>query len=437
MKQKAGKIIIGVLLLAILSGCSSNSEQADTYVAGTDYQYMYGDGGSMSAHQAKGEDGYYLLAEKFVYYINDSMDTVVPLCSKIDCLHNEETDGEKQQQCNAYVENDGMVQISYCDGYLYYICCINEQYQLHRMKEDGSSKEKIKEWDDCLIKQWIVHRNTIYYVNVDYTIGDNGMMEEHYSLKSLSLKGRLKEKYIYTPDEEIEVMDLANPVAYGNHLYFEVLGYTVDSNKITDDNYQDYLYAKTFEYNLEDETLHEIIVDEKTHVQGVTFWQDKIILNPFDFNKDYGENAKSYIANLDGSNMKEFAINTVQGEKFLSDGTYLYVNNQALVALDKTSEFVYKVYDNNSKLIDTMSVPFEGTGGLEIGDEKGAFIVVVDEGNKSTWELRYLDKSKFGTYQGQPFDTLKIDDVKYMYDDGINHNISGEYLGEDMYYTGE
>lgn len=206
-----------------------------------------------------------------------------------------------------------MVQIAYCDGCLYYICCVNGQYQLYRIKDDGSSREKMKEWDDCLIKQWIVHRNTLYYINVDYTVGDDGNTEEHYSLKSLSLKGELKEKDIYIPDNEIEVAELANPVAYGNHLYFEVLGYTVDSDKITDDNYQDYLYAKTFEYDLEDKALHEITVEGDLYVQGVTFWQDKIVLNPFDFNKDYGENAKTYIADLDGNNMEEFAIDIIQG----------------------------------------------------------------------------------------------------------------------------
>lgn len=83
------------LFLINMAGCSQNSEQADAYIEGTDYQYMYGSTINMFAHQAKGEDGYYLLAEKCVYYINNSMDTVVPLCSKIDCLHNEEIDGEK------------------------------------------------------------------------------------------------------------------------------------------------------------------------------------------------------------------------------------------------------------------------------------------------------------------------------------------------------
>lgn len=78
-----------VLLAAMLSGCGAG-EAADTYVEGSDYQYMQWVNGMFFPKVQQTEDGCYFLYEGYLYYLDEQTDTILPLCSKADCLHEQE-----------------------------------------------------------------------------------------------------------------------------------------------------------------------------------------------------------------------------------------------------------------------------------------------------------------------------------------------------------
>lgn len=415
MKKIGKKIAIVTLLALSLCGCAEKQE--DTYMEGTDYQYMYKDLENIFPRQAKGEEGYYLLNGKFIYYINKEENAVMPLCNKPNCLHNQETEESRYQSCNGYVENNGMIGIAYCDGYLYYVSCKFDEknmYELYRVKEDGSVKELVHQWNDSTIKQWIVHRNKFYFVEVTYETQEDGEIGELYAVKELDLKKALngKETVIYEPEENLVIEDIAWPSAYGNHLYFDVFAYTASDDVVTNDNYQDYLYMKTFEYNLTDKKFHEIESPEEGFVQNVTFYKDKLLVHPWNPEKEMEEQQTCYITDLDGSNSEVFMENALAGENFIWDGTYLYVGNRNMISEDNPVKQIYKVYNEQLEKIDEIAMAFENVGDPSIGDGLGMFLVFTDE-NAEQWTLEYFDKSTLGQYQGKAFSTNVIAEMEY------------------------
>lgn len=408
MKRKI--CLFCIMITAFLSGCANMESKKDTYIEGWDHQYGYVDYGNYFPRQAKGEKGYYLLNGSYIYYLDDEQKTVLPLCNKADCLHTMESEEEKYKQCNAYVENDGMVGIAYCNHYLYYIVWEYQEssgkrsYVLNRLKEDGSAKETMKIWDaDTTIYQWIVHRGNLYYIQSAYTINEEKESIQTFQVKSLPLSGKLKqEQLIYEPETNLYPFNVTWPQAYGNHLYFHVLAYTVESKKVTEENFTDYLYLKTLEYNLQDKTIHDIYVGEGEYVQGVTFWQNKIVFTSWNFDKTYGDTGASYIADLDGSHLEPYIENVRQGECLYSDGTYLYVSNKMFLAdSGEDEEAIYKVYDKDKVLIDTMRLPAQGNGELIFGDDK--YMIVPIKDSEEHYSIKYMDKSTIGSYQGKAF----------------------------------
>lgn len=415
MKKYSLGFVLAVFLMGSLCGCGK--EQKDTYMEGTDYQYMYEDLERLFPNQAKGAKGYYMLNGKFIYYIDKEDNIVTPLCNKPNCLHNKETQEERYQSCNGYVDNNGTTGIGYCNGYIYYVICnweTDNQYQLYRVKEDGSVKEKIYQWDNSTIKQWIVHRNKFYYVEVTYTTQENGEVAEHYSVKELNLKNPVhgKEKVIYQPEENLVIQDIAWPAAYGNHFYFDVFAYRESKEDITDENYLEYLYMKTFEYDLSKKQIHEIEAPDNGFVQKVTFYQDKLLILPWNPEKQTGEQQSCYITELDGSNSKVFMEDTLEGENLFWDGAYLYVGNSGMISEENNIQQNYKVYNENLEQIDEIATPYAGTGDPAIGDRFGMFLVFSGE-NEDEWTIEYFDKATLGQYQGKAFSTNVIAQMEY------------------------
>lgn len=418
---KKVKVLITCIGMFSIMGCAKTEVLEDSYMEGIDYQYMYNDDSAFFPQQAKGKKGYYVLEGHYIYYMDEENQSVVPLCNKPDCLHEKETDKEKYKLCNAYVENDGKVGISYCDGYLYYICdnepeSAMDKYALYSLKEDGSEKELLKEWKSEIVYQWCVHRNVLYYIQMTYKTEENGKIEQKYQLKALGLKGmqKEKEKVVYEPQEGLYNVELAWPEAYGNYVYFQVLGNTETGDVVNEDNYEDYLYMKTLGYHIVDGTLHDIAVEkENEYVQGVGFWKDKLLIVPWSPEKEDGAQIGSYIAELDGSNVQPFMENVRQGERFYSDGKYLYQSNVLLVDFGVDKEKIYKIYNEENDLTDTISLPFAGGGAPPVGDEESMLVPVIDKDDSSIWTLKCMNKETIGSYQGKTFEMQDIAQMKF------------------------
>lgn len=403
-------IIVGLIIL--MTGCGKDV-LPNTYVPGSDYQYMQLGGFDFFPRKQKGENGYYLKYLDHVYYFDEISETILPLCNRIDCLHDKEIDMEKYVECNAYIpsgDSDSSVGIGYCNGSIY--CMSNETIPiLYRMTADGSKKEQVYQWKDegIIIEQWIVHRDVFYYVEHAYVTGVDGV-SERYSLNAIDLKGVAKPRTLYTADESLSVMSLAYPQAYGNYLYFQIVAYTDKNVEITDENYMDYLYLKTFIVDLEKEEVTELRIEKMEkgeRIQGVVFWQDRILFSITNDNKEYLDSNTWYIADLDGSNAEIFMENIEYGYQFHTDEKYIYLSNMNMVDMGyEDGEKKYRVYDGEKKLVDTIVLPFESYGALAIGDEERMYIVAefVDGG----WGVAYWDKENIGSYNDEAFELIRI-----------------------------
>ncbi len=426
--------LITFLLVAMLgmTGCGKE-DLGDTYIEGSDYQYMFEGSNIFFQQKARGNNGYFFLQGHYIYYLDDNTQKLVPLCNKADCLHNKETDENRYDECNAYVNNsvyNGHVGITYCNGYLYYLetkYSVDGDYvTLSRMKEDGSQKQSIYQWEKWTIEQWCIHRDTFYFVEHTYESVDNTQENketiEKYAVKKLALTGvgKKQPETIYEVQEGLTVYSMGKVKAYGNHVYFMLHAVTLsDTSIITDDNYLDYTYFKYMAYDINTGKCEVLELPEEkkgVYLSSITFWKGKLILSEYDHNQELDGISNSYTANLDGSNVEVFQKEKVQGEVYISDGKYLYISNSPLVVRGYEEEEYYHVYDQEMNLIDTMKMPFEGDP--EVGMEEGAYIFWLNDDNTGV-ELDFFDKSKIGTYQGSSIKDsyVKIAEIKFSPED--------------------
>lgn len=401
-----------IFIIFILSACGKK-ELPDTYVEGSDYQYMQMGGFAFHLPIQKGTDGYYFQKGSYLYYLDGTTDTLLPLCGKADCLHDKEPDQEQLTKCNAYIGDHIVGGISFCNGNVYYmekVAGSSYVYTLYRISSDGVKKEQLYQWKmDGLISEWIIHRDVLYYTEQEYLLED-GKISTQYHVNMLPLTGMIRQpEQIYTADDGLEVFALGILSAYGNYFYFQILAYTEDFEEITDENYSDYLYQKYFIYDTRDRQLTELAINEMTEdymIGRIIFWQDKILFTPTGLKTEYMEPEPWYIADLDGSNAEVCFENIGMGLSFISDGNYLYLSNANMVDRGYvTEEKTYTVFDQNLETVDSFTLPFEYFSDPPIGDAEYMYIMYE---NESGWGVLRWDKSGIGSYNGNSFETTEI-----------------------------
>lgn len=437
------KVLILLLFTLTATGCSKTPSE-DSYVEGTDYQYQYYDRNVLTNTTAKGQDAMYFFIGSYIYQLDEGTDTLIPLCNKPNCLHDKEKDESKLSECNAYLRADDNG-IAYMNRSVYYIttewveddlCSV-----LYKTAENGSTRERVYQWEGTVVESWCLHRNTLYYV--EHTYDENN--DELYAIKEMNLTGmgKLKAKTIWEPDEDITVIACSTPIAYGNHLYITVDGAKENNTEglASEEDWIKYSYKKTFQYNLEDKTLSEIQIPNQTEtqkVQQVTFWQNRIIYKAMDLEKQYHYDSTTdvYIADLDGSNAEVLIKDVPMYRVCSSDGTYLYVSDysECITKIVHSSEFKkalenntisslkwdYKVnvdiYDKDMELVDSVTSPFHNASALPtepsygIGDKM--YIQVANESGDGV-SIQYWDKTKIGTYHGSEYKLTKLCEQTY------------------------
>ena len=413
--KKNPLVFLIITVVLFISGCSSAEEELpDTYVEGSDFQYMYLGMSNFPLVQ-KGEEGYYFLWNNFIYYYDERQEIIVPLCSKADCLHDQETDQEKLEACNAYIDCLVDTGIAYSDGNIY---CVEmgtgrEPSVLYRVSSDGSRKEKLYEWKEegRQLVHWIVHRDVLYYTVNSYSVNDEEI-EDYYAFCCIPLSGRskLKEKQIYEPESGVDIVAFGTPTAYGNHIYFSLIG-NREGWDGSDETGLDYIYNKTFVYDIRTDEIAEITLPDQAAsetIGGVAFWKDKIIFTPFDGKRGYLADGDWYIAELDGSD-PQILLTTKQGYNLFSDGKYLYLSNANMNQLGKDeSPKLYRVYDEDMEEIDTFTTDDLTPADFAIGNpEKCYRVYYTDDGE---FGLTCWDKSVIGSLNGAE---IRFVDIPY------------------------
>lgn len=173
-----------ILCLLCLAGCSSKQKDyGEQYVFEKDSQngfYLQSLGGKVYMQQA--ENGYYYFDTTWPYvYFGSGDDLAKPICGKLNCLHDKETDQAKLSQCDAYLPSSIGSSLSYYNGHLYYLTLTiewgkdaagndvvtNQYYELMEMSTDGTSRKSVYRFSEYFVQLFIIHRDALYYIYSD------------------------------------------------------------------------------------------------------------------------------------------------------------------------------------------------------------------------------------------------------------------------------
>ena len=423
-------ICILTLVMMFLAGCGAEV-LPDTYIEGSDYQYTQWSSGMFWPDLQQGDGVIYLFNNGFIYYIEDGTDVIMPLCNKADCLHDKETDSKMLGECNAFMGTYqdarsmfwGGVGIASCNGYIY---CLDHAFSpnspqtLHRCALDGTKKEVLYTWnsEESMILEWIIHRDVLYYVELRYYLEDDEMRKE-ISLMSLPLSGiHRRPETIYTADKDLKVLSLGSLQAYGNHIYFEIIASrSGEEHTASESNHYDRLFEGTYIFDLQNNSLSELTIpglQPTAVILGVQFWQDRIVIDPYDIARGESARMPVYIAELDGSSPEVLFEDIPQADYFMSDGEYLYLFDDWMPDIDDwlSNPGLYTVYDEDMNIVDTFTAPHmpDGRGGrLPVGGEDWMYFKFQEDGENDAWGVMRWDKSGIGTYNGDAYE------VEYIY----------------------
>ena len=398
--------IMFVCLVSFLGACENEKiVYEDTYIAGQDFQYMYyGNNYEFGLSMAETEEGYYKLWNNYIYFIEKDTKNTVPLCGKLDCLHEEE-EGNSKKNCNAYVYSE--------DGYLYYFQNQlyvrgtkydeeNKNYYsvFYEISLDGSKKDIICTIKEESINMWIVHRGKIYYT-INKKMEDE---KEHIVLKSIDLLNHNKKETLLS-FEDIYSGTVQEIQAYGNYVYLYIDGFKQD---ITQDlsvdwakNWVNRWICLDIRTGEEKELFTEQKEDGKVvkMVQTIRFWQDCLWYSYYNLSEEKEEGTNVYTCNLDGTNKKEWMKLEDSNDCFTADEEYFYVyNTWRDGVVEGSEEPVMWIYDKNGKQIDTATIQVPACTHFAPGS-KDSFWQMQTEEDVSMF--LYLEKGKIGTHNGE------------------------------------
>ena len=161
------KTYLIIVNLIFLTGCA-NKAMPDTYVENYDYQYrQWSDSIAFPKVQQGSDNIVYIYKNGFIYYMEEGNDVLVPLCNKVDCLHDRETDQQKIKECNASVDLEELaninpdkdIAIAKCGDYLY--CIPLSCYETdERILYSGRNSERC-----CVQMGWKIQ----HYCELDHT----------------------------------------------------------------------------------------------------------------------------------------------------------------------------------------------------------------------------------------------------------------------------
>lgn len=320
------KILMLCMVICIsLVGCNGKGQKdyGENYVQTQDSQNF-----SARREATVTENGFYIIQEDFVCFVDGKSEKTVPLCGKPNCKH-------KDYSCNACFNIPLSIQAY--DGNIYVVARGTEAgtESLYRISEDGSEREELKtlytcETDDASCSlDFVIHRGYGYMVT-NWLQKDR--TERTQTMYRISLDSS-KEK------EEVAKVKGYTPMIYivegrGNKIYFSTNRYTdKDAKKLEIQNY---------EYDILGETVQKINLPD-----GMSLLANSN--NRYFCCKKDGKGILSFDKN--GENEKEIFDWKYDNTVIYHDEKYLYVDNEVyLIVHDKPDterKIVVMDYDGN------------------------------------------------------------------------------------------
>ena len=322
MKKQWRIGLLALCVACICAGCENHPEYSteSKYVPGQDYQY--------TSSITETDDAYYypqmvlnpedgLPDGAILMYIDKETMEPIPLCSRPDCNHGEETEMEKIEACSAYLPTSTA---PYYDGSNLYFerpkersddqqgnASVESGFELVKMDLDGTQQQVLSSQSGS-ISFPLMHRG-YFYCLLDFYTADG--KEEQSGVYRIALQKDAKPELLYQAEEPMTIYKLD---VYGNGLYIS------ENFMPSPDTYQcrcvrlDLLIKETQEVFHNDSGLVQYILEG--------FCNEKLMYCIVDLETETGETAL-YLAGLDGSNPTE-----VKGagdfSSYLSDGEYIY-----------------------------------------------------------------------------------------------------------------
>lgn len=425
-------LLLVTLPAALLFACARKEELPDTYVEGSDYQYLQRVNEDKCKKVQQGDGVVYLLHRGFVYYLDEASGVILPLCNRADCLHDRETDEAQLQMCNAYIANGDVSdneQIAYCNSYLY---CVPDNstasgaIPLYRLFPDGSKKEILYKFTEPL-EEWFVHRDVLYYRTYGYVAGPDDTLIHQEWMRALSLTDSLPEPWtFYEPQDGLAVSVSNLYGAYGNYVHFYIIGYYDLTESRPEDEGEYRYYSEMLSYNIRTGEVKEFEFAELPQYASIgmtSYWQDKPLFAIYYGDMDFDAPTTWYVCELDGSDPVPLMEDVPQGYYLRGGGEYLYYTNT--VAWRKEEYAFYKILDENLDEVDSFLPPEYLNVDLRIGFGDRMYYIfdlVKDENGDESydffnyrhpetslgWGVLVWDKSQLGSYNGA---TLEFDTI--------------------------
>lgn len=389
MKKKSGICLLMVSVFLLLTGCQTQPQYSseNAYVAGQDFQYQFYKAAGINLTPlsiTETEEGYYFLTqESFLYYADKESMEAVLLCSRPDCLHDQEPKEMKRRECNAYFPGSGTLFFS--DGSLYIPCekatdnisdPTRPRGQVYKVSADGTTRESL--FDLYSETCFRFHRGMLYYL--DSPPRD----AEGTGNKALYRRALTKDS---EPEmlTRFQVTQVPEITLYGDNVYVSL------------DN-------SFLQMNLT--TKKETIIGKPSsdgYSALIGFRQNKLVYKVLDNDK-----IQYYLSELDGSNPKVLSA--------LEDCGFVQVDDQYFydVDVDFWSENAkpaekrsVRVLQEDGTLVSEFPI---GEDGLLLAMAADPYIFTAKTNEDDNWQVCYAKKSDVETGQVQ-WKTVILEDA--------------------------
>lgn len=239
--------IILLLITCILSSCSSNSP-----IQESDYQKGFTE--SLGSKIAQADDGYYLLAENFLYFFKNDLSKGTIVCGKPQCLHEKERP-ENIPSCDAYLYQPRGIQ--FYGGNLYTLASDGNSKThgtaIYQISRDGSEKTKLCELGE-FAHSFCTHRGNFYVYEKIYA-EDNDKVK--LTISQIPIVKPSSKKTLYET-ETVPEADINYLICYEDKCYFRLFNLSA----LTVTNYQIDLQTETVSQPVDNEA-GSFFIDKK------------------------------------------------------------------------------------------------------------------------------------------------------------------------------
>ena len=365
-------LILLITLLAFFAGCGESINKDDKpedlisvngihfgdtkYNVSTDMDNCFG---YLNVY-TKSETGYYNFdmnnSGKILLYMDRELDKVVPVCSRINCTHD-------NLDCDAVFSEFIYPEVIYNEGYIYTEMIEEAEdknmmdFYLYKVSADGSKREKVFKMytylkNASIIPSVYIHRGCVYYL---LTETDNVSLYK----KDLK-KGEPELIYKYKG----EFSDICNIKGYGEGIFFsrsqDGVSYQIAYHSCIDNKTYDIVGDSCWSYAITDDFIYYISPDGQLNKMSLKDLKTQALMD-----------------------------NLSRSDELSTDGKYLYIDNYNESSMQNFKDRKIDVYTLGGEKVDTIDLDKQYST-CDFGDENYMFFGFND-GTK-----KYFDKSQIG-----------------------------------------